>query len=67
MKQIKAKIVDVTHLELSQPISGKAGEIVFISVPDESDEPEDHFLWMEASKKKLLSAYGEEDSVYDDL
>ncbi len=33
MKQVKARIIDHTHLELDQPINGKPGEVINISIP----------------------------------
>ncbi len=64
MKQVKARIIDMTHLELEQPINGKPGEVINISIPDED---EDLKLWKEASLRHFISAYSEEDSVYDNL
>ena len=35
MKIITAKVLDQTHLELSQPIIIKPGKLIQISIPDE--------------------------------
>jgi hypothetical protein len=42
MKIIEAKILDTTHLELTQPISAERGEYIRISIPDEREE---EYLW----------------------
>ena len=34
MKIISAKVLDATHLELSQPIPAKTGDLIEISIPD---------------------------------
>jgi hypothetical protein len=64
MKIITAKILDPTHLELSQPIPARSGEFIQISVPDDGEE--DH-LWREAAKKHFLEAYDDGDAIYDQL
>lgn len=64
MKIISAKALDATHLELSEPIPAKTGDLIEISIPDD-DEGER--LWKEAARQKFLSGYDDADSVYDDL
>jgi hypothetical protein len=64
MKIIEAKILDTTHLELTQPISAERGEYIRISIPDEREEEQ---LWQEASKRHFLEAYSDEDAIYDKL
>jgi hypothetical protein len=64
MKIIKAKILDSTHLELTQPISAQAGDYIVISIPDETEE--DH-IWREAAKQHFLEAYDDQDAIYDQL
>lgn len=64
MKLINAKILDSTHLELSQPISLKPGINIEISIPDEN---EDDNLWKNSAKKQFLESFGGQDSIYDNL
>ena len=64
MKVISAKILDATHLELSQPLSLPPGATIDISIPDEG---EDAALWQDAARKHFLDAYDEQDAIYDDL
>ena len=64
MKTISAKVLDPTHLELSQPISVSPGESIRIVVPDDED---DDALWKDAANKRFLDAYDGADSVYDRL
>lgn len=63
-KIIKATVIDETHLELSQPIPAHRGTCIQILIAN--DREEDHF-WQEASKKHMLTAYDEEDAIYDQL
>jgi hypothetical protein len=64
MKTIKAKILDSTHLELSQPIAAQPGDYIVISIPEEGEEDE---AWQEMSRKHFLEAYDEQDAIYDQL
>lgn len=64
MTIITAKILDPTHLELTEPIAAQPGEYVQLSVMSAG---EDDHLWREAGKKRLLEAYDDQDAVYDDL
>ncbi len=64
MKIISAKVLDATHLELSQPIPAKTGDLIEISIPDDD---EDNRLWKVATSQKFLSAYDVSDSIYDNL
>lgn len=65
MRIITAKILDPTHLELSQPIAVPPGETIQISLPNESDG--ELALWRDAAKQRLLDAYADEDAIYDQL
>jgi hypothetical protein len=64
MKTINAKVLDATHLELSQPIPARVDDVIQISIPDED---EDDRLWKVAASQKFLSAYDAADSIYDNL
>jgi hypothetical protein len=64
MRVISAKIIDKTHLELSQPIAAEPGATIEISIPDDADEMRD---WRELARHNALTAYADEDSVYDEL
>jgi hypothetical protein len=65
MRVISAKILDATHLELSQPLEASPGDVIQISLPSESDD--EMALWRDAAKQHLLDAYADEDAVYDEL
>jgi hypothetical protein len=65
MRVISAKILDSTHLELSQPLDAAPGEVIDISVPSKTDD--EIAAWREAAKRHLLDAYADEDAVYDEL
>jgi hypothetical protein len=64
MRLISAKIIDKTHLELSRPIAAEPGATIEISIPDDADEMRD---WRELARHNALTAYADEDSVYDEL
>ena len=48
MRVITAKILDATHLELSQPLDARPGEVIQISLPAETDD--ELAVWQEAAK-----------------
>lgn len=60
MKVIKTKILDPTHLELSQAIQSPRG----ISIEDDVEE---NRLWRDVAKKHFLDAYEAEDAIYDEI
>lgn len=65
MRVISAKILDATHLELSQPLEASPGDVIRISL---LSEPDDQMaVWRDAAKQHLLDAYADEDAVYDEL
>lgn len=64
MKTIDAKILDETHLELSQPIHIEPGAHIRISV---AEQPGEYHVWRKAGKERFLEAYDEQDSIYDEL
>ena len=64
MKLVNAKILDSTHLELSEPISLQQGINIEISILDKN---EDDKLWKKSAKKRFLESYDEQDSIYDNL
>jgi hypothetical protein len=65
MRVISAKILDPTHLELSQPLDALPGEVIQISLPSVTDD--ETAVWRDAAKQHMLDAYADEDAVYDDL
>jgi hypothetical protein len=65
MQTFDARILDPTHLELSQPLNVAPGAVIKITLATSGDEEMN--LWQEAAKQHLLSAYGDEDAVYDEL
>ncbi len=69
MTKITAKILDSTHLELSQPIFCRQGNIISIFIPDvvEKNVEDEDNLWRKASENHFLAAYDEGDAIYDKL
>jgi len=64
MKVITAKILDATHLELSQQIAAQPGKLIQISIPDGKEEGK---LWQELAITHFQKAYAAEDAIYDEL
>jgi hypothetical protein len=62
MKIIKAKILDSTHLELSQPIAVQPGDYIMTSPPEVAEEDE---AWRGMPRKHLLEVYDDQDAIYD--
>jgi hypothetical protein len=65
MRVISAKILDPTHLELSQPLDSSPGEVIQIVLPSNADD--EMAVWHTAGKEHLLDAYADEDAIYDEL
>jgi len=64
MRTIDAKVLDTTHLELTEPVAFRPGERVQIAI---ADERSDERTWRQAAAEKLLASYDEQDSIYDEL
>jgi hypothetical protein len=64
MKLIKAKVLDATHLELSQPIDSEPGNHIVITIAEATEEEE---AWQEMSRKHFLEAFDDQDAIYDQL
>jgi hypothetical protein len=65
MKVIHATILDSKHLELLEPLSTRPGDAIRITIMDEDDHLESD--WQKMAEENLLSAYSDEDSIYDKL
>lgn len=65
MRIISAKILDATHLELSQPLAASPGDVIQISLLSATDD--ELAVWRDAAKQHLLDAYADEDAIYDEL
>jgi hypothetical protein len=61
MVVVEAKVVDSTHLELSQPIQTASGDTVVVSVMKPGEERED---WLSLSGRRLAEAYGNDEPDY---
>jgi len=64
MVLVQAKVVDATHLELSNPIAGPLGRKVLVSVAESSDADADREQWIRLSTEGLRSAYGDSEPEY---
>jgi hypothetical protein len=65
MRFITAKILDPTHLELSQPLEASPGDTIQISLFSETED--EMAVWRDMAKQHLLDAYADEDAIYDEL
>ncbi len=63
MDTLEARVVDSTHLELSEPIDTPSGSRIVVSLADRK-ELEDRELWLAASSQGLESAYGDDEPEY---
>lgn len=63
MKTLEARVLDSTHLELSEPLTTARGERVRIVVSEESADT----LWHQAVQQSFLDAYADQDQIYHDL
>jgi hypothetical protein len=64
MRLIRAKVIDGTHIELSQTIEARPGEEIELAIlGDEDDEK----AWREAGLARFLMFYEDQDSIYDEL
>ena len=63
MKTITARVLDPTHLELSQPVPAKAGDLIEISIQEDEHEE----FWKAAAEQKFFSAYDPADAIYDSV
>ena len=64
MVVVRAKVIDATHLELSNPIPGPLGRQVVVSVADSSNEDADRESWRSLSAEGLASAYADSEPEY---
>jgi len=64
MVLVKARVVDSTHLELSEPIAARKGLTVLVSVAESGDMDSERQEWLAASADSLRAAYGESEPEY---
>ena len=65
MNMIKAKVIDPTHLELSNPIKIENGKTVVVFVADADEMYNEHQEWTSLSMQTLQSACGEAEPLYE--
>jgi hypothetical protein len=61
---VKAKVVDSTHLELSEPLAVRKGLTVLVSVAEPGEKDAERQQWLAASAERLQAAYGESEPDY---
>ena len=61
---VQAKVIDATHLELSEPIAGLLGREVLVSVAESNGADPDRDQWRSLSADGLRSAYGDSEPEY---
>ena len=62
----KAKVVDSTHIELSEPIQTDRGRTVLISVSESPETDAERDEWSAASRTSLENAYSDSEPDYSD-
>lgn len=64
MVVVQARVVDSTHLELSEPIELQQDERVVVLLAGPGDEDIEREIWLSASASSLLAACGEAEPEY---
>ena len=64
MTVLEARIVDATHLELTDPVDLPVGSKLIVSVVEIDDEIEARRQWLSASERTLSAAYGDSEPDY---
>ncbi len=64
MTFVEARIVDATHLELSEPVDLPAGSKLVLSVVEVDEEIDERRQWLAASDRALGAAYGDSEPDY---
>lgn len=65
MTILEARMVDATHLELSEPVDLPPGRKLVVSVVEVGDEvDEDRRPWLAASESTLQAAYSDSEPDY---
>lgn len=61
---LQARVVDATHLELTEPIDLPQGQSILVAVTEVTEEPEERRQWLAASETTLQAAYGDSEPDY---
>lgn len=64
MTILEARMVDATHLELSEPIDLPPGHKLVVSVVEADVQTEERRQWLAASEETLRAAYSDSEPEY---
>ncbi len=64
MTVLEARMVDATHLELSEPVDLPPGRKLVISVVEADEEFDERRQWLAASEDNLRAAYNDSEPDY---
>ena len=64
MLRVQARVLDATHLELSEPIRARQGERIVVALPESEGDEGDRAAWLRVSAGTLRAAYGESEPQY---
>lgn len=64
MTVLEARMIDATHLELSEPVDLPAGRKLVVSVVEAGESFDERRQWLAASEASLEGAYGETEPDY---
>ncbi len=64
MTVLEARMIDATHLELSEPVDLPAGRKLVVSVVEAGESFDDRRQWLAASAAGLQDAYGDSEPDY---
>ena len=64
MTVLEARMVDATHLELSEPIDLPPGRRLVVSGLEADEQVEERQGWLAASEESFLAAYSDSEPEY---
>ena len=64
MTVLEARMVDATHLELSEPVDLPLGRRLVVSVVEVDEEVDERRQWLAASAATLRAAYSDSEPDY---
>lgn len=64
MTILEARMIDATHLELSEPVDLPPGRKLVVSVVEVGEEYDERSQWLAASESTLRAAYSDSEPDY---
>ena len=64
MTVLEARMIDATHLELSEPVDLPTGQKLVVSVVEANESFDERSQWLAASEAALQGAYSDSEPDY---